>query len=234
MRKNIMPFGLLALCFFLISCAAGGNGSVSKYEPAPMAAPSHEYRIRSGDALDIKFFYHPELNEAVTVRPDGRISLQLVHEVKADGLTPEELRRTLVELYSPKISKPEIAVIPRSFNEQKVYVDGEVAKPGLVPLTRRMTALQAIAQAGGLKDTARRNEVLLIRRGAENRPVSLLVNLEKVLDGSDPGQDITLAPADIVFIPRSAIANVNVWVDQYIRKNIPIPFGFSYNIAPGQ
>ena len=96
---------------------------------------NQEYQIQIGDALDIKFFYHPELNESVMVRPDGRISLQLVHEVQASGLTPEQLRQNLRKKYEPQISQPEIAVIVRSFTAQKVYVDGEVAKPGLVPLT---------------------------------------------------------------------------------------------------
>jgi hypothetical protein len=66
----------------------------------------------------------------------------------------------------------------------------------------------------------------------ENRPASMLVNMEKAINGTDPSQDLTLLPADIVYVPKSPIANVNLWVDQYIRKNIPIPFGFSYNILP--
>jgi polysaccharide biosynthesis/export protein len=65
----------------------------------------------------------------------------------------------------------------------------------------------------------------------ENRPVSQLIDLEKALDGSDPGQDILLSPADIVYVPRSAIANVNLWIDQYIRKNIPISIGATYNFG---
>ena len=88
-----------------------------------------------------------------------------------------------------------------------------------------MTILQSIASAGGLKDTARINEIILIRRGPENRPASMLVNVEKAIDGNDPAQDLLLEPADIVYVPKSPIANVNLWVDQYIRKNIPIPFG---------
>jgi polysaccharide export outer membrane protein len=168
----------------------------------------------------------------VTVRPDGRISLQLVHEVQAAGLTPEQLRQVLQIKYGTHISQPEIAVLVRSFTAQKVFVDGEVAKPGLIPLTGQMTVLQSLAMAGGLKETARTYEIILIRRGSENRPVSMLVNVEKAIDGSDPSQDLSLLPADIVYVPKSPIANVNLWVDQYIRKNIPIPFGLYYNIAP--
>lgn len=229
--KKIL-FCILSLGLFLTSCSGAVKTPGDRTTQPDPGAPPQDYRIQVGDALDIKLFYHPELNESVTVRPDGRISLQLVHEVQAAGLTPEQLRQHIRDKYAAQISQPEIAVIVRSFTAQKVYVDGEVGKPGLVPLAGPMTVLQSLAMAGGLKDTARTSEVILIRRGPENRPTSLLVNVEKAIDGTDLSQDLALQPADIVFVPKSAIANVNIWVDQYIRKNIPIPFGFSYNLVP--
>ncbi|MBI5583054.1 MAG: polysaccharide biosynthesis/export family protein [Deltaproteobacteria bacterium] len=225
MRKISFLFYSLGLCLFLTANPLAAA-------PGEPGAPVQDYRIQVGDALDIKLFYHPELNESVIVRPDGRISLQLVHEVQAAGLTPEQLRQHLRDQYAAQISQPEIAVIVRSFTAQKVYVDGEVTKPGLVPLTGAMTLLQSLSSAGGMKDTARTGEVIVIRRGPENRPASMVVNVEKAIDGSDPSQDLALQPADIVYVPKSVIANINIWVDQYIRKNIPIPFGFSYNLAP--
>ena len=76
------------------------------------------------------------------------------------------------------------------------------------------------------------DEVIIIRRGSENRPFSTVVSLEKVINGDDLAQDILLGPGDIVYVPRSPIANVNLWVDQYIRKNIPIPVGVYYNLNP--
>ena len=100
---------------------------------------------------------------------------------------------------------------------------------GLVPLVGYMTVLQAISQAGGVKDTARITEVIVIRRGADNKPLVIPVNVKKAIDGADMSQDIILRPFDIVYVPKSAIANVNVWVDQYIRKNIPVYTGFYYN-----
>ena len=85
-----------------------------------------------------------------------------------------------------------------------------------------MTVLPAISQAGGVKDTARTTEVIVIRRGADNKPLVIAVNLDKAIDGTDMSQDIILRPFDIVYVPKSPIANVNKWVDQYIRKNLPI------------
>jgi protein involved in polysaccharide export with SLBB domain len=192
--------------------------------------PAREYRINPGDQLELKFFYNAELNELVTVRPDGRISLQLVNEIKVAGLTPAELREQLKEIYSKDIDNPEIAVIVRTFSAQRVYVDGEVTKPGLVPLTDLMTTMQAISQAGGMKETARRDEVILIRVGEGNRAVSTMLNLELAIDGTDMKQDMQLASNDIIYVPRSHISNVNLWVDQYIRRMLPITPGFA--IAP--
>lgn len=232
MKKTLIPFWLITAFLIFTSCSAVVKTS-GPLENLPVSNVSlQDYKIQVGDTLDIKFFYHPELNESVVVRPDGRISLQLVHEVQVSGLTPERLRENLRGKYEAQISKPEIAVIVRSFSSQKIYVDGEVVKPGLISLTGPMTILQSIASAGGIKETARLDEVVIIRRGPENRPFSTVVNVEKVINGDDLGQDILLGPADIVYVPRSPIANVNLWVDQYIRKNIPIPVGVYYNMNP--
>jgi polysaccharide export outer membrane protein len=205
--------------------------------PTPVNQPSTqgsslielEYRIQVGDQLDVKFYYNPELNEQVIVRPDGRISLQLIHEVSVVGLTPDELTQLLTRQYAAQLNKPELTVIVRAFGGHKVYVDGEVAKPGMLPLVGTMNVLQAISQAGGMKESARVNEVIVIRHGAANQPYAFSVNLEKAIDGTDLRQNIPLKAFDIVFVPRSPIANVNVWVDQYLRKNIPIQTGFFYN-----
>ena len=186
------------------------------------------YRIQAGDQLDVKFFFHADLNEQVTVRPDGKISLQLVQEVQAAGLTPAELTEQLVTAYASELQKPRIVVIVRSFNAHKVFVDGEVNKAGLVTMTGPMTLMQAISQGGGLKDTAKTNEVIVIRKLADNRLVPVVMNVDQVINGTDFSQDIALQPNDIVFVPKSHIANVNVWFDQYIRRNIPIPIGFGY------
>jgi len=201
--------------------------------PAASSSPpslSTEYRIQSGDQMEIKFFYNPELNENVIVRPDGRISLQLVNETMAAGLTPQQLIDLLKKKYAAEISKPEIAVIVRSFSAQRVFVDGEVNKAGLVPLTGPMTVLQSISQAGGIKDTALLKGVIVIRRTLDNKLSAMQLNLEKALDNSDMSQDVTLKPNDIVYVPKTTIANMDVWVDQYIRRLIPVNLDVTYGI----
>jgi polysaccharide biosynthesis/export protein len=232
MKKNFFDLLLLSAGLLIANFHASAIETLAAADEIIPSATAPEYLIQVGDSLDLKFFYDPELNESVVVRPDGRIALQLIQEIQAAGLTPGQLKERLCEKYQTKIKQPEITVLVRSFSAQKVYIDGEVFKPGLVALTGQMTLLQSLASAGGLKDSARSDGILIIRRGLENRPLSRVINLEKILDGTDPTQDLLLLPADIVFVPKSPIANVNLWIDQYIRKIIPIPFGFSYSVTP--
>lgn len=237
MISRIQSFLPLLLLIFLFGCAhtegvppTAPVAGVSSSGPPPVPATLPEYTIRTGDLLDIKLYYHPTLNESVTVRPDGRISLQIIKEVPVAGMTPAALTDLLTKRYSAHLKDPEVTVIVRSFSAQRVFVDGEVAKAGEVPLVGSMSVLQAIAQAGGMRDTARASEVLVIRRAADRQATALRVNLAEALKGKDRDQDIALMPYDIVFVPRSGIAQVNTWIDQYIRKNIPIPFSVYYGV----
>ena len=230
-RKSAGIVSILILCF-LAACALSASRPLPSSSAGVLnpSEPAQEYKLRAGDHMDIKFFYNPELNEQVTVRPDGRISLQLVHEITAAGLTPAQLTDLLTKKYVSELDSPEITVIVRSFSGQRVFIDGEVNKPGMLNLIAPMTVLQSISEAGGVKDTADRKEILIIRRGLDNKPVVLKVNMEKVIDGTETSQDLHLLPSDIVYVPKSSIANVNVWVDQYLRKNIPIGAGVYYNL----
>jgi protein involved in polysaccharide export with SLBB domain len=105
-------------------------------------------------------------------------------------------------------------------------VSGEVEKPGEMRLTGTLTALQAVAMAAGFKDTARLTQAIVIRRNPDRTPLVIPLNLKQALDGTDVGQDIDLMPYDVLYVPKSTLANVNKFVDQLIRKNIPLNFGF--------
>jgi len=233
MKRAIQPFSLIISFVVVIACSPAvqstrpASGSPN-LQAGPLIEP--EYRINAGDELDIKFFYNAELNERIIVRPDGRISLQLVHELMVAGMTPAALTQVLVDKYASEIKQPEITVIVRSFSAHRVHVGGEVNNAGTIDFIGPMTVLQSIARAGGLKDTARIHEVMVIRRKDNQDPQVIMIDLQKVFDGTEIGQDIVLNSYDIVYVPKSPISNVNQWMDQYIRKNIPIPFGFGYNL----
>jgi protein involved in polysaccharide export with SLBB domain len=219
-----MKIGILLAVLVCCAAACSGPPGRSVADLGRVQAVQPEYRINAGDILDVKFFYNPELNETVMVRPDGRISLQLANEVTAAGLTPDDLRKALSARYGKEINKPELSVIVRSFSAQRVYVDGEVFRPGMLPLTGPVTIRQAIAAAGGFRETARRTDVILIRQ-TQGKPEGFKVNLEDFDKNLDLSKDVLLAPFDIVYVPRSNIAEVNKFVDLYIRRNIPVGAG---------
>lgn len=183
--------------------------------------PPGEYKIQVGDVLDVQFYERPQMNQEVTVRPDGNISLQLVRDIAAVNKSPSTLSAELEQQYHSEIPTIRIAVIVRSFSAQRAFVTGEVSKPQQVDLRGTTTVLQAISMAGGTTPVAQLEEVVVIRRGTSAKPAATAVNLAKVIDGTDTTQDMVLLPNDIVVVPRTHIGNLNVWVDQYLRKMIP-------------
>jgi protein involved in polysaccharide export with SLBB domain len=228
----------------MISCVSDNSASVSTVRdmqlservPAEAAGEHDQYILQYDDVIDIKFYYDPELNETVTIRPDGRISLQIIDEVKAAGLTPSELDSELTTRYSRILKDPQITVIVKEFAGQRAYVGGEVNTPKVVPLARNMSALQAILHAGGFRESAYPKNVIIISRGIRNEPEVRKVNLRKVISGEYTKSDIILRPYDIVYVPKSHIANLNKFVDQYINRIVPdfINAGFSYSIYRGK
>lgn len=192
-----------------------------------------QYLIQPGDKLDIKFFYNPEINESVTVRPDGKISLQLIDEVQASGLEPVQLDEVLTEKYSKELKQPVLTVIVRSFASQQIYVGGEVKNQGLFALKAGMSPLQAILNAGGFKETAMPEGAIVIRKGPDNKPIPIEMNLKALMEGRSDSADFLLQPHDVVYVPKTAIAKANKFVNQYIEKLFlfrGVSFGFSYQL----
>jgi len=227
MRRQA-SFGILALLLLSSSCAS----DIPKLPDDPAVLDSRtEYHIGLGDMLNVKLFYTPELNEVVTVRPDGRISLQLVGDLPVAGRTPHAVAGDLKERYSKHLTKPDVAVIVTGFASQMAFVGGEVKSPTMVQIDGRMTLADAVFQAGGQKDTAAMSSVILLRKVAGEREV-YRVNLSGGLQGEDPLP--VLRPYDVVFIPKSFIAKVGMYVDLYINRIIPKSAMFTafYQVNP--
>ncbi len=227
-------FGFRWFALAVVMILAGCATAPTAMEAAPsIETPPPVLTLGPGDVIEVKYRFWPELDDEQTVRPDGKISLQLVDEVEVKGLTPDELDKRLTELYASKLKNPDITVIVRSFANQNVYVGGEVVSPGLVPLQGSLTALQAVINAGGFTEGAKPEEAIVIRKGSDNRPIPIRVDLDQAIFGQDGGGNLVLQASDVVYVPKTAIAKANKFVNQYIERLLLIrgaSLGFGYDL----
>ncbi len=207
---------------------SAGQPVVIKEEKIP------RYTIQPGDLLEVKIFNVPELNEAVRVYPDGSVSIRLIGNIEAAGMTLPEFEKTLTDRLREKVVNPEVTVFVREFANMRAFVGGEVERPQAIPLTGKTDLLQAILTVGGSKSTANLDSVILIRRGIDNVVKGEVVNLAAYIKGIPGAENRVLLPNDVIVVPKTGIAEVNLYVDQYINKLIPnqVSFPFMYNLNP--
>jgi polysaccharide export outer membrane protein len=168
--------------------------------PAP-GTVAGDYRIGPEDLLQVFVWKNDTLSRVVPVRPDGHISLPLLGDVRAEGLTPVQLRDTLTERYGDYMPVPEVSVIVVEVRSFKVSVMGEVLKPGRFELKSATTALDAIALAGGFSPFASRSRVVILRPTASAGMTRIPFNYNKVVAAGGEGENLWLRPGDIVLVP---------------------------------
>ncbi|HWB83048.1 MAG TPA: polysaccharide biosynthesis/export family protein [Bryobacteraceae bacterium] len=214
---------------------AAPNAAMAVINPQPTPPPAplvqHDYVVQNGDDLQILAFNNAELGQKVKVRPDGKISLLLLNDVKAAGLTAEDLSAILSRDYAKFFRNPRITVSVTSFSNQEVFVGGEVQTPKLLPLNGRLTLAAAIFSAGGLKISAKSKSIYLLR-DSEGKPAVMQVDLKKIFESKQP--DIELKPFDVVFVPKSKIGKVDQFVEQYVRQVLPVTVGMGFSYLLGQ
>lgn len=189
------------------------------------------YIIGPGDDLSVVFPFNPELNYEGPVGPDQNFTVPVAGTISTSGRTTQDVEAAIAKaLTDRKIARnPSVSISIRRY-AQVIYVGGEVKNPGVFPLQNRMDPLQAIFAAGGSLDTARTGSVVIIRRGPEGQIVLRVVDLGALIHTADRSQAVALRPQDTIFVPRSNIAEVDLWVDQFINKTLPFQRGFSYTI----
>jgi polysaccharide export outer membrane protein len=193
---------------------------IAALQPAASPDPGPEYRIQVGDQLHVRFLYQPDMSEQVPVRPDGRISLAATGEMTVVGLTPTEVEALVVEKTSAHLRNPEVTVIVTNLGEQRVYVGGEVFRPGYVALRPGMTPLQAVLQSGGFTKRAKLTSVLIMTPGSDGRFSAARVDMEQVVNSGVP-ERVRLHPDDVLYVPPTWVADMNDVVDLYVRGLIP-------------
>lgn len=198
-HRSLVAAALLpAACLALALCASGEDSKAA--HPIQPAVASDVYVIGPQDMLQITVWKEAELSGSVPVRPDGKISLALLNDVDAAGLTPTQLAQSLVEKLRKYVADPQVTVIVTQINSRRVYVLGQVMRPGAMPLTPDMTVLQAITTAGGLTQFANGKKSYILRfDGGQQKRIP--INYKQLVQGEKMDANILLKAGDTIVVP---------------------------------
>ncbi len=189
----------------------------------PDAAEEQIYHLGVGDEVQVVVLGQPEFSRTVRVRPDGAITAPGAGAVHALGRSPEDVAREIEGRLKTVLRHPRVDLLVSDYGEHKVFVMGEVRIPGGQAYHNGMSAMQAIAQAGGISSTGKGGSVVVLRRSGQDEALYFQLNAGDLLKGPGRGEDMAVQPYDIVFVPRTFIADVNIFVNQYLRPMI-VPF----------
>jgi polysaccharide export outer membrane protein len=185
--------------------ARGQDDSESKPKggtagPVAAAANDAEYKIGAQDVLRIDVWKEPEISRTAPVRPDGRISLPLINDVQAAGLTATQLAAVIADGLRKYITNPQVTVGVNEINSRRVYVTGEVTKPGAFPLLPNMSVLQALSSSGGFTQFAKLKSIYVLRT-EDGKQMKYPFNYKAVVSGKKPELNIQLQPGDVIVVP---------------------------------
>jgi polysaccharide biosynthesis/export protein len=208
-KKQLWMGILLVLALIPGAAAQDASQAQASQAPAPetSATPAAKpatndpnYVIGAQDVLDVNVWKNPELTRTVPVRPDGKISLPLLNDVQAAGLTPSQLAVQINTGLRKFITDPQVTVIVNQINSQRVYILGEVMRAGAYPLLPGMTVLQALSSAGGFTQFANMKKIYVLRQvnGSQQK---LPFNYKEVLSGKRTDENIPVRPGDTIVVP---------------------------------
>ena len=228
---------LIALTLSLLAAGCVGHVAVVPTHVegfAPWSDEVRPHRLAAGDEIDLRFLLNPELNDAkLVIGPDGQVTVPLLGPVTAGGLSVAAFRQWLETAYSSKLRMAMLDVVVRAYASSRIFVGGDVKTPGVLPMQGPTDVLQGVLMAGGFLPTARTDEIVIIRRRADHTPMLRTVNLRRYEGSADPQDDIPLESADVVFVPKSNIAEFDQFVDQYLNQALPFQKSLNYNLGSG-
>jgi polysaccharide export outer membrane protein len=179
-----------------------------------LSIPTEErYTLHPGDVLEIQYRYTPEFNQTVTVQPDGYISLAVGGDLKVGGRTLQQLRNLILSKARLRLESPELTLVLKEFQKPYIVVAGEVIQPGKIDLREKLTAIQAVLLAGGMKETAKSSQILIFRKLNGDTAEVKVLNLKTLKRTSDLENDLALQPGDMIMVPRNRISKI----ERYIR-----------------
>ena len=166
------------------------------------------YQLQPDDIFDVVFEFSPEFNQTVTVQPDGYVALRGVGELQVKGMTTPQLTDALRKAYEAFLQEPAIEVVLKTFEKPYFVAGGKVARPGKYDLRGDTTVSQAIAVAGGFLDTAKHSQVVLFRRVSEDWAETKVLDMKKILNTKNLGEDLRLRPGDMIFVPQNRLSKI--------------------------
>jgi polysaccharide biosynthesis/export protein len=200
---------VLFIAGFLVAWPAKGQDAAKTTAAAPektektppvRQAGEGEYKIGPQDVVRIDVWKEPDISRTIPVRPDGKISLPLLSDVQAAGLTALQLADSIRDGYKKFINSPQVTVTVTDINSRRVYVSGEVGHPGALPLLPNMTVLQALTSSGGFTQFAKPKNIYILRT-EDGKQVKHPFNYKEVINGKKPEDNILLQPGDTIVVP---------------------------------
>jgi polysaccharide export outer membrane protein len=190
-----------------------------------------EYTLHPGDQLDIVVSSAPELSRTLTVGPDGRVVMPMSKPIMAAGRTFTQVQNELSAELAKQLRDPTIAVTPRAYSPEQIYVGGQVGQPGTYTMPGRIGALEALMMAGGMRPTARARQVAVLRRAPNGGMMMRTVNIRNgLLNIREYDDNMQLRRGDIIFVPQSNIAEIGTWMQNF-RNALPVDFNVSYQFG---
>ncbi len=199
--KRHRPLIAIVLAIFGVLCITCTVTAAQNYEKqGALAGQGDHYIIGPSDVLEIQVWREPNLSKIIPVRPDGKITLPLVDDVLAAGLTPLELKSMLEKALAKYVANPTVSVAVREIHSKNIYIMGKVNHPGQFPLRQGLTVLQALSIAGGLAEWADEKNIVIVRM-ENGRQKKIKFNYSKVSKGKDLDKNIQLQPGDTIIVP---------------------------------
>ena len=226
MKRFGLILGLILLTFFSQGCASVDADKVSKSDREPQMDEDvgnipdlkvSEFIIGVGDTIQVSVYRNDELNKSVTINTSGKMMYPLIGDVQVAGKDVSKLRDEIQARLSEYIISPQVSINVTSIQSKKIMILGEVNRPGILTLDSQLSIIESIAKAGGATNDAKLDNIVLIRRRADNKPGIILVDLKKAFEEGDISQNRLLQAGDIVYLPTVTIANVS-WYLAHISK----------------
>lgn len=212
-----------ALSIFVV--ALGIQAAVAQAPGFSERAP--RYKLQSSDTIQVQYRYTPEFNQTVTVQPDGYISLQAAGTVKVSEMTADSAAAVIAKASSARLRDPEVNVVLVDYVKPYVVVAGEVTKPGRVELRGQVSVVEAIALAGGFKESAKNSHVLLLRKSSGDLAEVKVVDMRKLMSDSMLQEDFLVQSGDMLVVPRSRLGKI----EQYVRIGSLGIYALGYALA---